>query len=83
MPGRSGKYGDNVKINANSGTYKEYSSAYFVSEGRHVHPYTVIINQVMTEGYVSLLFSGEVENTDYHVVLTTEQKEFSLLSLIL
>jgi hypothetical protein len=76
VTGRNGIYGNSVKIEAKSGTCKQYSHAYFVSEGQHIDPYVVIIDQVMTERYIPLLLSGELENINYDVLLTTKRNVF-------
>jgi hypothetical protein len=50
-------YGGSVKVIAINGTYKVSDSVYFVSEDQITHLLTVIVDQVVNEGTMSLLFS--------------------------
>jgi hypothetical protein len=48
-------------------------SVYFVSEGQITQSPSVIIGQVVTESYVSLLFSGERGNHHCDALLCVEE----------
>lgn len=63
-------YGDSVKIIAINGTYEVSGSVYFVSEDQITHLSTVVVDQVVTEGIMSLLLSGELDSDHYEEKVT-------------